>query len=445
MEKPDEKIPADAESRDKKPENTDTREKRHAADRKKSAIKLIGIVVLVLAVALAAIFVFPRAVMAPEPEPSETLTVSSVSETINAEVELSSTDRVAYVPDPDELQEIPVVSAMKLTEGYITSAEQDSLLTVSWAAVPDAAYYVLCVLDSSNNILQHDILKAEINEWEFPEFQGAAIMLLCYQDMGEDSAEDDVLIGKYIERFAPEVTATPGPSDAVSSTPSPTVSSVPKNKYKIIVDKEDHAFSAFTYDKNGEYTEKVVTFPCALGKSSRMTPTGTFKISNKGRWKAWYGDKFSPYYTRYTSGLYFHGPIYDEKDGSTLLPESYEEIGTNASAGCVRTTTAGAYWVYAFCPAGTVVEIVKSSDLVSWPGKPAIDPNFPTWDPTDPNKPDAPETTASPSATISAAEPVTPSEAPATSGTDPVESQALVLPGLKQIYYLKFILEGECI
>ncbi len=389
---------------------------------KAKVIKIAGLAVLAIAVVIVGVLIFPRPVMAPEEQSPSPTATESVSATAG-EVEPTPSVRLAYVPDPEELQEIPSISTLELIEGYIVSSEQEGNLKVSWPAVEDADYYVLCVLDDSDEILQKDILKIEIIEWEFPDFQGASVMLLCYKDMGEDSAQDDMLIGAYVENISPAATQKPTSSTPkpASSTPKPT-SSEPKNKYMIIVDKADHAFAAFTYDENGKYTKKVKEFPCALGRSSRMTPTGEFEISNKGRWKTWSGDKFSPYYTRYTSGLYFHGPIYDEKDGSTMFPDSYEEIGTNASAGCVRTTTAGAYWVYAHCPAGTIVKIVASSDLVSWPGKPAIDPNFPTWDPTDPDKPEKPEPTPTPSPSESVvpspSESAAPSDSPSVSPSD---------------------------
>jgi len=71
-----------------------------------------------------------------------------------------------------------------------------------------------------------------------------------------------------------------------------------------------------------------------------------------------------------------------------MMKYSYDDIGSNyKTGGCVRTTVAGARFVYYACPAGTVVEILSSSDLVTYPGKTPIDTDFPTWDPTDPQKP----------------------------------------------------------
>ncbi len=170
-----------------------------------------------------------------------------------------------------------------------------------------------------------------------------------------------------------------------------------EKSYCIIVDKQDHAIGVFEQDGNGEYTVLLETFPCALGRSDRMTPAGRFKTGDKGRWKTWDAyetNEYSPYYTYYTyvndgykGGLYFHGPLYTDKEGDTLIPESYEEIGTDTTSGCVRTTVEGAYWIYANCPEGTEVEIVAHSELVSWPGLAAIDSELPNWDPTDPGKP----------------------------------------------------------
>ena len=67
-----------------------------------------------------------------------------------------------------------------------------------------------------------------------------------------------------------------------------------------------------TYDENGEYTKMVKLFPCAVGRSARMTALGSFEISSKGAWKRWNSGQFSPYYTKYTAGVYIHGPIFSK-------------------------------------------------------------------------------------------------------------------------------------
>lgn len=190
-----------------------------------------------------------------------------------------------------------------------------------------------------------------------------------------------------------QTTSVPAISEPTPEPPPVVKTSEPEKIYCIIVDKEDKAFGIFECGEDGEPNTLVETFPCALGKSGRMTPTGTYKTGDKQRWKEWadniYG-KYSPYATYYTyvnegytGGLYIHGPTFTEKDPSKLYKKSYEQIGTNCTSGCIRTTTEGAYWVYTYCQKGTVIKIVNNSDLVSWPGLPEIDPDYPTWDPTD--------------------------------------------------------------
>lgn len=288
----------------------------------------------------------------------------------------TASPRTAYIPDPEELQKIPDIDTLDLVEDSIIATNK---LNISWDINPDADYYLLCILDGENNVLQKEILWANIAEWEVADFEGINILLLSYKDMGEDSAQDDNLIDSYFLTLEKETSAIKNIDAEI----------IPEKKYYILVDKEDFAFSILTYDENLEYTKVIATFPCALGRSSRMTPTGKFAISSKGDWKTWKTGEYSPYYTRYTSGLYIHGSLYSKKSYDSLIANYYDRIGTNHTGGCIRTTLEGSRWVYYNCPSGTVVEIVASSDIVSYPGKVEIDSEFPTWDPTDPNKPSA--------------------------------------------------------
>jgi len=334
-------------------------------------------------------------------------TTSSAAATPTA----TPTPRTAYVPYLSDIQPLPDIATLASTENYLRIQGSGTFLKISWDTVANADYYLLCIFGADQTIVEQEIFKSDVTSWEIANYQGAKVLLFCYQDMGQDGTADDKLLVTY--SFEPiavvTVTASPTPTpkptkhtSTTVATPVPTPVPPPQmNKYFIIVDKADFAFAVFTYDENNQYTKLVATFPCALGRSGRMTPTGTFEIGSKGVWKTWEGysvPEYSPYYTAYTSGLYFHGPIYTAKSGDSLIASSYDQIGTASSAGCVRTTTRGAKFVYFNCPAGTKVQVVASSDLVSYPGKPAIDPNYPTWDPTDPNKPEA---MAGPAVTLS--------------------------------------------
>ena len=53
--------------------------------------------------------------------------------------------------------------------------------------------------------------------------------------------------------------------------------------------------------------------------------------------------------------------MYNAKNSGSMVPGSYNEIGTECSAGCLRTTCAAAAWVYYHCPVGTLCIIANDS------------------------------------------------------------------------------------
>lgn len=199
--------------------------------------------------------------------------------------------------------------------------------------------------------------------------------MLAYKDLGEIGAEDDILLSAQHSNIVAD--------DDIFAGNEPL-----QNRYYIIVDKDDFPFAVYTYDETGEYAQLVKTFSCATGRSARMTPLGVFRISSKGKWKRWGSGSYSPYYTKYTGGLYIHGPIYSRRSPDRLKSKSYNTIGTAATSGCIRTTVEASMWIYYNCPAGTVFEVVQSSDIVDHVEKIPIDKEYPRYDPTDPQKPD---------------------------------------------------------
>jgi len=338
-------------------------------------LPVVSGVVLLAAVAAIVVLQLPPK----QSESAQELDLAELAEAVLETPEPTPTPRPAYIPDPDELGGIPNPKYLWLTDDYISAAYDSESLLVGWDTVEKADYYALCVLDEAGEVMQWDILWANISMWQIYGFSGDSVLLIAYRDMGSDSADDDTIVGAYTEQIPPR------PETGLEQSAIEAPPGMPK--YRVIVDKEDHAFATYTYDENLEYTVHVVTYPCATGRSSRMTPLGEFEISSKGPWKYWGGGSYSPFYTKYTGGLYFHGAIYRSKRGSSMKPRSYNEIGRNKTSGCIRTTMAGARWIYYNCPAGTIVQIVESSDLVDWPGLPEIDPEYPRWDPTDPLKP----------------------------------------------------------
>jgi D-alanyl-D-alanine dipeptidase/lipoprotein-anchoring transpeptidase ErfK/SrfK len=171
----------------------------------------------------------------------------------------------------------------------------------------------------------------------------------------------------------------------------PEINPPQSSDYKIYIEKGSFTITVFAKDENGNYTKPVRIYPTAVGKTAGRTPAGTFEIGEKERWHT-FPAPFIGGYAQYASHFYntllIHSPIYGLQDIQYMVPESYQEIGTMCTAGCLRTTTEGAYWIYTYCPAGTVVEIVNGSPMgLQMPELPEPDPSYPWKDPTDPFRP----------------------------------------------------------
>ncbi|MFC1764880.1 L,D-transpeptidase [Planctomycetota bacterium] len=164
------------------------------------------------------------------------------------------------------------------------------------------------------------------------------------------------------------------------------------NKYYILVDKAAHVLGVYEQEGGTHARRLIKQFPIATGRRCRLTPSGTFFLGNKERWKKWRpSGGCAPYASNFAlDHLYIHGPIYKSpKDGGSMHAPSYTQIGSDATSGCLRTTSYAAYWIFTNCPTGTVIEIKTGGTGLIYPGKPEIDPNYPTWDPTDPSKPES--------------------------------------------------------
>jgi hypothetical protein len=137
--------------------------------------------------------------------------------------------------------------------------------------------------------------------------------------------------------------------------------------YYIYIEKGSHTISVFERDENGEYTKLLNSYLTATGKTAGKTPTGVFAISKKYAWKQFDSAgtdrpySYSPYVSQFTDGIYMHGPVFAEEDFNTMFGNTYKEIGTNSTAGCLRTNVGSASWIYMNCPMGTVVEVVNGS------------------------------------------------------------------------------------
>ena len=162
----------------------------------------------------------------------------------------------------------------------------------------------------------------------------------------------------------------------------------PAYPYYIEVNRSSNCITIYTYDDNGNYTVPVKAMVCSVGKGSR-TPTGSFKTSSKYRWHQLNGGVYGQYCTRITGHILFHSVPYAKAQNDTLKYNYYNQLGSKASAGCIRLTTADAKWIYDNCKSGTTVKIFDGSGTGPL-GKPSavkIDTSSPNrgWDPTDPD------------------------------------------------------------
>ncbi len=186
-------------------------------------------------------------------------------------------------------------------------------------------------------------------------------------DLGNPDAESEIIDDATGKVVGTEKTGT----SVTSTTVNPEDFPVNSSPYFIYVEKGSHTITIFGKDSNGKYTVPRKTFLTATGRTAALTPVGDFTIKAKEKWHSW-GNCYSPYCCKYYGGLFFHGPLYGEKNFGTLSISSVSQIGTNASSGCMRTSVQAAYFIYQFCWVGTNVKIVNGSPLGRSASKPSV-------------------------------------------------------------------------
>lgn len=156
--------------------------------------------------------------------------------------------------------------------------------------------------------------------------------------------------------------------------------------YYIRINYTANCVTIYKKDDAGNYTVPVKAMVCSTGKA---TPTkGTYKTLNKYVWKQLNGGVWGQYSTRIVGHILFHSVPYASQSHDSLKYVAYDKLGTKASAGCIRLTTADAKWIYDNCALGTMVEFYSDSNPGPL-GKPsarkiANNVECRNWDPTDP-------------------------------------------------------------
>lgn len=157
-----------------------------------------------------------------------------------------------------------------------------------------------------------------------------------------------------------------------------------KTKYYIVVYTGSQSTVVYGKDENGKYTKTVKVFSCSTGAKSSPTKTGQYSIKKKYRWRYLVGSVYGQYCSSIGNNYLFHTAPYKKKKVNSLDNAEYDKLGTAASHGCIRLTTADCKWIYDNCEIGTQVNVVKSSGPAG-PGIPKRNPDkkYSGWDPTD--------------------------------------------------------------
>ena len=200
------------------------------------------------------------------------------------------------------------------------------------------------------------------------------------------------------QAYAPAVS-----DSSVGSTEEQPTVSVPRDHEDVLFANYESDYYIVVYtlncsvlvlgkDENGRYTKTVKTFLCSTGSFENDTASnnGVYDIVEKHDWR-FMMNVYGHYCTRIGkgTGYLFHSVPYNREKDLQSQTGGYDNLGTNASHGCVRLCTRDAKWIYDNIPLGTQVRIVDGKN--GPPGEPVPmrikgEWQYAGWDPTDPDK-----------------------------------------------------------
>ena len=170
-------------------------------------------------------------------------------------------------------------------------------------------------------------------------------------------------------------------TSAATFLPEGTITVRAAANYSAQVNKATNVVTIF--DGNGT---PVHAFTCSVGSA---TPLGTFYTGDRYRWWELDGPVYGQYCTRITGHILFHSVWYYQQDQSTQSTHEFNQLGSWASHGCVRLTTADAKWIYDNCQSHMAVNIINGTADNDPLGKPEVikvsESSATGWDPTDPD------------------------------------------------------------
>lgn len=187
------------------------------------------------------------------------------------------------------------------------------------------------------------------------ESTGEADAQTCLRLFSQDAVKcaDFSTLAPTVNMTFEELTGDDGSRDFPKGYPA-------ADTYYVIVDIKHQVVMVYTKDENGEYTVPVRYMLCSTGLENR-TPVGKFELDTyKLRFSKFDRDgRYGQYWTQIFKAFYFHTFLYTELDAATYDEQTYLELGSKASHGCVRLTVPDAKWMWYNIGYGTKCEIRK--------------------------------------------------------------------------------------
>lgn len=109
----------------------------------------------------------------------------------------------------------------------------------------------------------------------------------------------------------------------------------------------------YVYDAQNRMVENFV---CSSGIAGDDTPTGEYKVKERGY--SFYSDKYQEgayYWVQFMGNYLFHSVPFDKNQ--VIEENEVKKLGTKASHGCVRLSIQDAKWMYDNIPRNTLVNI----------------------------------------------------------------------------------------
>ena len=129
--------------------------------------------------------------------------------------------------------------------------------------------------------------------------------------------------------------------------------------YMIAVNRAASTVTVLALDDEGNYTKPYMAMVCSGGAD---TPLGFFATPVNYDWRLLAGPSYGQYATRIWDSYLFHTVPYYSQHKDDIEYDQFNQLGTQASLGCIRLLVCDVKWIYDNCPIGTRVVIYDNAD-----------------------------------------------------------------------------------